>query len=122
MLGRLAGGGVDRQRPGVGQHPVADEVQRKQPSRIQRVRDLVNRGRERRLAQSQVPILGQVPHAVEGVAHLVLETAANVVAAPEQPAEVLHPLEVRDRDPAGIREDVREYRDPALGEDRVRLQ
>ena len=63
-----------------------------------------------------------LPHAVERVAHLVLEAAADVVAVPEQAAEILHPLEVRDRDPAGVREYVREHRDPAPGEDRVRLQ
>ena len=42
-------------------------------------------------------------------------------ASPEQATEVLHPLEVRDGDAAGVREDVRQHEDAALGEDRVRL-
>ena len=62
-----------------------------------------------------------VPHAVERVAELLGEPAADLVAVPEEPAEVLHPLEVRDGDAAGVREHVRQDGDAALGEDRVAL-
>ena len=53
---------------------------------------------------------------------LLGELRADLVARPEEPSEVLHPLEVRDGDAAGVREDVRQDRDPALGEDLVRLE
>ena len=45
--------------------------------------------------------------------------APDLVAVPEQAAQVLHPLEVRDGDAAGVREHVGQDRDPARGEDRV---
>ena len=61
----------------------------------------------------------EVPDAVERVAELLGEPRADLVAVPEQAAEILHPLEVRDRDAAGVREHVREHEDAALGEDRV---
>ena len=47
---------------------------------------------------------------------------ADLVAAPEEPAEILHPFEVRDGDAAGVREDVGQDRDAPLGEDRVGLE
>ena len=59
--------------------------------------------------------------AVERVAHLVGELAPDLVAVPEQAPEILHPLEVRDRDAAGVREDVRHDGDAALAEDLVGL-
>src|SRR5918999_2326976 len=49
------------------------------------------------------------------------QTRANLVARPEETAQVLHPLEVRDGDAAGVREDVRQHDDAALLEDAVRL-
>ena len=52
---------------------------------------------------------------------LLLQPSADLLAVPEQPAEILHPFEVRHGDPAGIREHVGEHRNPTLGEDRVRL-
>ena len=52
---------------------------------------------------------------------LLGQTRADLVAVPEEPPEILHPLEVGDGDAAGVREDVRQDRDAALGQDRVRL-
>ena len=76
---------------------------------------------ERRAAQRDRALLGERPDAVERVAELLREPRADLVAIPEQAAEILHPLEVRDGDAAGVREHVGEHRDPALGEDRVGL-
>jgi hypothetical protein len=68
-----------------------------------------------------VLLLRQIPHAVEGVGELVRELGPNLLAIPEQPSEILHPLEVRDRHPARVRQHVREHRNPALAKDLVRL-
>ncbi len=46
------------------------------------------------------------PHPVERVGELLGEPAADLVAVPEEPAQVLHPFEVGDRDAACVREDV----------------
>ena len=77
--------------------------------------------RRARRPQRRSLLLAKVPDAVERVAELVGEPRADLVARPEQPAEVLHPLEVGDRDAAGVREHVREHGDAALGEDLVGL-
>ena len=58
--------------------------------------------------------VGELPDTVERVAELLRQPRADLVARPEQPAEVLHPLEVRDRHAAGVREDVGQDRDAAL--------
>ena len=83
--------------------------------------DLADRGDHGGLAQRDVLVLGDRVDATEGVAHLVGQLAPDLVAIPEQPAEVLHPLEVRDGDAAGIRENVRQDGDAALAEDLVGL-
>ena len=63
--------------------------------------------------------LREAPDAVERVVELVGELGADLVAVPEEAAEVLHPLEVRDGDAARVREDVGQDGDAPLGEDRV---
>src|SRR6476661_8074274 len=73
------------------------------PPGVERSRDLANGPDERRAPHRQVLLLRQIPHAVERVAQLVRELGPNLLAIPEQPSEILHPLEVRDRDPAGVR-------------------
>src|SRR5262245_12160277 len=92
------------------------------PARLQRVRHLADACDERAGAEFHLTILGEVPHAIECVRELLGELCADLVPCPEEPAEVLHPLEVRDRDAAGVREDVREHRDSALPEDLVGLE
>ena len=66
--------------------------------------------------------LGGVPDAAERVAHEVGEARADLVRPPEQALDVLHPFEVRHRDATRVREDVRQDRDPAFGEDLVPLE
>ena len=46
---------------------------------------------------------------------LLGELGPDLVARPEEPSQVLHPLEVRDRDTTGVRQHVRQDRDPAVG-------
>src|SRR4051812_2287987 len=86
---------------------------------LQRGRHLADRGDERGVAQRDAAIQRDVPDAVERVGHLVGEPAADLVAVPEEAAEVLHPFEVRDGDAARVREDVGQHQDAALGEDPV---
>src|SRR5262249_45023281 len=88
---------------------------------LERRSDLADRGHHGCLAQRDLLVLGHGVDAVERVAHLVGEFAPDLVAVPEQAAEVLHPLEVRDSDAAGVREDVRHDGDAALAEDLVGL-
>src|SRR5262249_44529493 len=59
------------------------------------------------------------PDAVERVVQLLGEARPDLDAVPEEPPEVLHPLEVRDGDAAGVREDVGKNDDTSLREDRV---
>src|SRR6478672_12842891 len=87
-------------------------------ARFQRARDFVDPGDERRLPQGDALFVRKLPHAVERVAELVGEARANLVARPEEPAEILDPFEVGDGHAAGVREHVREDEDAPLGEDR----
>ena len=66
--------------------------------------------------------VGERPDAFDRAAHEVAESRANLLAAPEEALDVLHPLEVRDGHAARVREDVGEHRDPPLGEDRVGVE
>ena len=50
------------------------------------------------------------------------ELVPDLVPPPEQPAEVLHPLEVRDGDAARVGQDVGQHENAAFGKDLVRLQ
>src|SRR6188768_2830292 len=95
---------------------------REDPPRVEGGGDLADPRRERRLAERHAPLLGEIPDAVERVGELLRELRPDLVARPEEPPEVLHPLEVRDGDPARVREDVREDRDLTLAEDLVRLE
>src|SRR5262249_26116308 len=91
------------------------------PPRVERGRNLANRTDQRRAAHRQMLLLGQSPDPVERVAQLVRKLGPDLLAVPEQPAEILHPLEVRDRNAACVREHVGQYRDPPLGKDLVGL-
>src|SRR5581483_10937521 len=102
--------------------PRAPPSSRVEPPRLERRRNLADPGDERRLAKRQPSLLVELPDPLEGVAELVLEPGADLVTAPEQAAEVLYPLEVRDGDAARVRQHVRQHRDAARGEDRVRLE
>jgi hypothetical protein len=92
------------------------------PARLQRIGDLADPGAERTRAQRHPAVLGEVPHAVERVRQLLRELGTDLVPVPEQSTEILHPLEVRHRDPARVREHVGQNGDPALPEDGVRLE
>src|SRR6266568_8270495 len=50
-----------------------------------------------------------------------LQLLIHLVLRPEEGLQVLHPLEVRDRHPAGVGEDVWDEEDVALAKDRVSL-
>src|SRR5207247_3584972 len=91
------------------------------PARLARSGDLVDARDERCVAQGQPALVRQLPDAVERVRELVREPAADLLAVPEQAAEVLHPLEVRDGDAAGGRQHVCAHWDIALAQDRVGL-
>src|SRR5438874_2400145 len=57
--------------------------------------------------RSPAPPPRELIHGIEALAHDVGEPVVDGVLRPEVPAAVLHPLEVRHRDAAGVREDVR---------------
>ena len=88
----------------------------------ERAGDLADSGDERRAAQREPALLSERPDALESVAELLGQLRPDFSAIPEEPAEVLHPLEVGDGDAACVGEHVRQDRDAALGEDRVRLE
>src|SRR5439155_3167157 len=54
------------------------------------------------------------PHAVEGARHDLLQPCRDLALAPEVVLETLDPLEIRDDDAAGVREDVGDHRHPAI--------
>src|SRR5438874_2846191 len=54
--------------------------------------------------------------------HDLLQARVDLVGVPHQAFLVLHPLEVADRDPAGIRENVREHGDTTAGQDFVSMR
>src|SRR5439155_13012482 len=64
------------------------------PPRLQRSGHLVDPRHEGGLTQRDSLLLGQSPDAVERVGKLLGEARTDLVARPEQAAEVLHPLEV----------------------------
>src|SRR5438105_7550311 len=101
-----------------GSEPKASDS-RVDPPRLERGRHLANPPHERRVPERHRVALGELPDAIERVAELVGEPASDLVAVPEEAAEILHPLEVADRDPAGVRQHVGKNGDPALGQDRV---
>ena len=53
-------------------------------------------------------------HVGEGFHHDALQATVNVVFVPEQLLQILNPLEVRNRDPTRIGENVGDYHDPAV--------
>ena len=67
-------------------------------------------------------LLREIPHPVERVGELLGELRADLVARPEEAAEVLHPFEVGDGHAAGVREDVGQDGNPSLAEDLVGLE
>ena len=85
------------------------------PARRQRPRNLADGGDQRGLPQSDTELVGQIPDPVKRVTDLLGELVPDLVPPPEQPPEILHPLEVGDRHAAGVREDVRQDDDAALG-------
>src|SRR2546426_5467804 len=62
------------------------------------------------------------PHAVEGARHDLLQPCRDLALAPEVVLEILDPLEIRDDDAAGVREDVGDHRHPAIAQDRDGLR
>src|SRR4029078_1080902 len=77
---------------------------------------------KRARAERDVSILGHVPYPIERIRELLGELCPYLVQRPEESSQILHPFEVRDRDTTRIRQDVRQDRDPALGQDLVRLE
>src|SRR5712691_5564333 len=96
-------------------------VLRKQAARVECRRHLADADDEGGAPQGQLLLLGKLPYSVERIAHLLRQPAPDLLAPPEQAPEILHPLEVGDGHAARVGEDVREYRDPALGEHGVCL-
>src|SRR3989304_4153424 len=70
-----------------------------------RVDDLADRDDVRGLAHVDLLRVVHLPDRLERVHHLVLELLVDLLLRPEELREVLHPLEVRHRDAAAIRED-----------------
>src|SRR5207248_822123 len=97
-------------------------VSRVDPPRLERAGDLPDRGHHRGLPERDRLLLRHRPHAVECIGHLVGKLDANLLAVPEQPAEILHPLEVGHGHATGVREDVRHDGNAAVGENRIRLE
>src|SRR5205823_13772881 len=64
------------------------------PPGLQCGTDLVDPGNECGLSQGDALRLGKLPHPVERVTELFGEPRADLVARPEEAAEILHPLEV----------------------------
>src|SRR5215208_6838222 len=91
-------------------------------ARLERSRHLADPCDERRVPQRQALLRREIPDPVERVRHLLPESDARLVAAPEQAPEILDPLEVGDGHAAGVREDDGEDRDAPLREDGVRLE
>src|SRR5262249_34152116 len=72
---------------------------------------------------AQIALLGarEREHVAERALHEVDQTRVDLLLAPEELLEPLHPLEVGDRHAAGVGEDVGHDEDAALVEDRVGL-
>src|SRR5438093_2625682 len=75
-------------------------VLRKQSARVECRRDLADPDDQRGRAKAQALLLGELPDTVERVGHLLRQAPAYLLAAPEEPAEILHPFEVGDGDAA----------------------
>ncbi len=75
---------------------------------FQRKRDAVDRQHVRRDAVIHAVSFGVAHHFVETVLHHVLQAFVHFAFAPEKSLAVLHPLEIADRDAAGIGQNVRE--------------
>src|SRR6266849_4676087 len=73
-------------------------------------------------AQVCLLLLGLALHAMEGTGHNRFEAVVDLVLSPEKALQVLHPLEVAHRYAAGVRHDVRDYRNTAIGEDAVGIR
>jgi hypothetical protein len=69
---------------------------------------------EGRRAQRDIAFIGHRPDLIEGADHDVFEAAVDLLFAPEKAGEVLHPLEIRHRDAAGIGQHIRHHQDAAL--------
>ena len=70
--------------------------------------DAADRQHVRRRAHVDLVLLRQLEHVGEAPAHDVGEPLVDRLFRPEVAAAILHPLEVRDRDAAGVGENVRE--------------
>ena len=71
--------------------------------------------------QGQLALLVQLPGLVERARDDRVEARVDLLLGPEVLLQALHPLEVRDDDPAGVGEDVGEDEDASLLEDLVGL-
>ncbi|ETH22313.1 hypothetical protein L564_1785 [Bordetella pertussis CHLA-15] len=64
-------------------------------------------------------LLGHLRHGAVGLAHQALEPLVDLLLAPEEAGEVLHPLEVADRHAAGVGQHVGHHVDAVLAQDIV---
>jgi hypothetical protein len=72
-------------------------------------------------AQVDLALAGCADHAVEGGHHDRLEARVDLLFGPEQGAQVLDPLEIRDDDTARIGQDVWHDEDLPVVEDFIRV-
>src|SRR5215472_8063481 len=72
-------------------------------------------------AHRQVALQRDRQHLAEGPLHDRLQLLVDLVLGPEERLQVLHPLEVADRDPACVGQDVRHQEHAVLAQDRVGL-
>ena len=84
-----------------------------------RLRDALHRDPVGGHAEARRVALARVPGLLEGTSDDVVELRVHLVLAPEVLLQTLHPLEVRDDDPARVREHVGEHENASLLEDRV---
>src|SRR6266436_8248349 len=73
-------------------------------------------------ARRHVMLAHGVHHFVEGTHHDLPQALVYFLAIPEEAFLVLHPLEIADRDTAGVGQDVWENGDAAPGEDLVGMR
>ena len=92
-----------------------------QAALLARDQDPLAGDRERRGAQADLVAVGGVPDLLQRVDHDLVEADVDLVLAPEEAREVLHPLEVADGHAAGVADDVGHDQDAALAEDVVGL-
>src|SRR5215218_6354604 len=91
-----------------------------EPTRRRRLGHPSNRDRVGRLPHGKGTLLVPAPGLRKRPRDDVVQLRVHLGLLPEVLLEPLHPLEIRDDDPAGVREHVRKNEDASVFEDQVR--